>query len=729
MSVTPRPRRLSLSRIKTKPKVLMSVAIPLVMTVIVSAIALINIERMKQTERLVVNSQRVLSSATDIVAAALEMETGMRGYLLAGQEPFLAPYEHGRAAVFGALTQLQDTLGQGPIQTSRLQEAEEILRQWQTQVAAPLIDLRRAMVDAPTSNAISVVVREGEANGHFEAFRRLMAEFSAAEKDIIATRQVENTATQAMTNWMIGMATIAALITGFAVAIVVGNNIGNGVTTLTETMKRLADGDNDIAISGQNRSDEVGDMARATQVFKQNAIEVASLYAEQEKANSEMRDMAAERDASAQRESELAREKDLADQQMAKSRDKMIEDLGKSFGTVVEAAIEGQFSNRVEASFEDQRLNELAKNINQLLSVVDQGLGGTGEALARVAKGDLTQPMTGEYQGAFGQLQINVNNMIGALTALIDDISDSGTTLAQSSAELRDTAGSLSSQTEQNAASLEETSAALEQLSASITLVGGNVTEASENAQTARKTAQSSEIVAAEAAASMGSIADASKEITRVVGVIDEIAFQINLLALNAGVEAARAGEAGRGFSVVASEVRQLSQRASEASKEIADVIAISDTAVSEGVEKVANAQSSLEDIAKSVISISTGVDSISTAIGEQVSGISEINLAVGQIDRNTQKQAAMFEEVTAASGLLAQEAGNLGNSTAQFTTRGQARVVSLRPAGDSIPNVAAKTPSNPSIATPRPKAAVSNGAATAMALDAQPSHAEWAEF
>ncbi|MFK7763850.1 MAG: methyl-accepting chemotaxis protein [Roseobacter sp.] len=369
----------------------------------------------------------------------------------------------------------------------------------------------------------------------------------------------------------------------------------------------------------------------------------------------------------AQREVEIAKEKEEADRKAAEAHDAMMNDLSRSFGAVVEAAVEGEFSRRVDARFSDQTLNELAENINLLLGGVDQGLSKTTEALDRVAGGDLTQPMEGEFRGAFGHLQNTVNAMIDELRSLVVEITGSGSTLVSSSAELRDTSDVLSKRAEQNAASLEETSAALEELSASIKQVGGSVASASQDAQAARETAQSSEVVATEAAASMASIAEASKEITRVVGVIDDIAFQINLLALNAGVEAARAGEAGRGFSVVASEVRQLAQRAAEASKEIGAVITKSDAAVSEGVEKVSGAKSSLEDIAESVIRISKGVEEISSAIAEQANGIGEITTAVGQIDQNTQKQAASFEEVTAASSLLAGEADSMTTSTARF--------------------------------------------------------------
>ena len=838
------PSFLNLSKIKTKPKVLLAVTVPMLLTLVIGGIALMNLARMDRTQGWVEHTQNVLAGATSIVAYAVDMETGLRGYLLAGQEPFLEPYVSGDEQAFEALAKMRETVSDNPPQVARLHEAEDVLRIWQSNVADPMIALRRQIGDADTMNDMAAEVKKGagkayfdkfrgliatfieneeallverraefetllargtagevetrdalkwvthtnaviatakdilasavnmetgmrgflvagtenflepynagnvafhemigtlqntvsdnppqvallaevqttidewlslvvepmlnlrrqigdaetmddmadlvgEARGmtYFDSFRKLMADFAAIEEGLMVSRRAENDQTQSMTVKTIWIAMFAALLMGMTVAWAVGSNIGNAIEGLTKLMGRLADGDNTIEVSGQNRGDEVGAMAQATEVFKQNAIKVEALNKEQEQANAERAEMAVEREQAAQRAVELAKEKEEADAKAAAEREAMMIDLGKSFGDVVEAAIDGEFSKRVDAKFSDRILNELAENINHLLGAVDQGLFATGEVLERVADGDLSRRMEGDFKGAFGNLQGNVNDMMDALKSLIGNISGSGTTLAYSSAEMRDTATVLSRQAEQNAASLEETSAALEELTASIKQVSGNIDDASQNALSARDTAQSSEQVAADAAKSMERIADDSKEIARVVCVINDIAFQINLLALNAGVEAARAGDAGRGFSVVASEVRQLAQRASEAAKEIDEVITKSDEAVSEGVTKVTNARSSLEAIAESVIKISTRVEEVSRAITEQVSGISEITTAVSRIDRNTQKQAASFEEVTAASSVLASEADSLRQSTARFRTGEPGEVIAMkRPSGE----------------------------------------------
>jgi methyl-accepting chemotaxis protein len=178
----------------------------------------------------------------------------------------------------------------------------------------------------------------------------------------------------------------------------------------------------------------------------------------------------------------------------------------------------------------------------------------------------------------------------------------------------------------------------------------------------------------------MEQISRSSGEISNIIGVIDDIAFQTNLLALNAGVEAARAGEAGKGFAVVAQEVRELAQRSATAAKEIKNLITASNAQVQEGVQFVGDTGKALETIASEVQEINRHIAAIVDASQEQSSGLDQINMAVNQMDQDTQKNAAMVEESTAASHNLAKEVSSLNQLLAQFKLDGTGSPAHLTP-------------------------------------------------
>lgn len=501
-----------------------------------------------------------------------------------------------------------------------------------------------------------------------------MADFHAEEAALLEIRSANLQSAKILANVSIAFFLAVAIGSGIWIARKAGASIAMPIQNIINAMQQIIDGKQNVEISGQTRKDEVGDMARATQVFQENAAKVVEL-AKADTENAQKLEEAAKKTAE---QAAAAAEKEKEDRAVADAQKKKADQLRSAMKAVVDKAVEGDFSGRVKLDFDDEELVSLGANVNTLVESVAHGVDATRKTLERVADGDLTKAMEGDFKGAFKDLQTNTNDMISALKSLVGEIGGSASNLASSSSELRDTSDALSKQAEQNAASLEETSAALEQLTVSIKQVSENVEDANKDAMSASETAKSSGVVAADAANAMGRISEASKEIAKVVTVINDISFQINLLALNAGVEAARAGEAGRGFSVVASEVRQLAQRAGEAATEIDGVIARSDQAVTEGVEKVTNARESLDKISESIVGVSQRIDQISSAISEQVNGIGEINSAVAQIDTNTQKQAASFEEVTAAGALLSSEAEGLKRSTARFKTGAEAEIVSM---------------------------------------------------
>ncbi len=288
-------------------------------------------------------------------------------------------------------------------------------------------------------------------------------------------------------------------------------------------------------------------------------------------------------------------------------------------------------------------------------------------ALDHLANGDLTGRIEHEFSEEYEALRRNFNAAMIRLSEAMGGVVESAEMIGNEAREISSAADDLSRRTEKQAATLEETAAALDALTLSVKSAAEGATSASEMASTAKTSAEKSEGVVRDTVSAMGEIEQSSKEISKIINVIEDIAFQTNLLALNAGVEAARAGESGRGFAVVASEVRALAQRSSEAAQEINALISKSGAQVTRGVGLVDQMGTTLSDIVTSVSEISTHVVAIATSVREQSGNLEEINSAMAQLDSVTQQNAAMFQETTAASHALTNEAKSLAETTLRF--------------------------------------------------------------
>jgi methyl-accepting chemotaxis protein len=270
------------TNLKTKSKVLLGIFSPMVLLLLLGGIAIININSITSTNKMVEHTHNVLGDATSIVSSAVDMETGMRGFLLAGQEGFLDPYVNGEEAVYTGIAALQETVNDNPGQVARLGEVEQVLRDWQSEVTEPMIDLRRQVGTTATMNDMASLVGEARGKQYFDKFRALMADFSGEEIGLMSVRRAANEATVRQTYIMIGACIAIALLIGGALAWFIGNGIANPIKRMTEVMQRLAEGDKSVEIVGTERGDEIGQMAETVEVFKQNAIETDRLREEQE---------------------------------------------------------------------------------------------------------------------------------------------------------------------------------------------------------------------------------------------------------------------------------------------------------------------------------------------------------------------------------------------------------------------------------------------------------------
>jgi methyl-accepting chemotaxis protein len=239
---------------------------------------------------------------------------------------------------------------------------------------------------------------------------------------------------------------------------------------------------------------------------------------------------------------------------------------------------------------------------------------------------------------------------------------------SSSSQELSSAAETLASGAQEQASSLEETSASLEQITATVRQSADNARQASQIASSSRESAERGQDVVTSAVHAMEEINTASAKISDIISTIDEIAFQTNLLAVNAAVEAARAGEEGRGFAVVASEVRSLAQRSAGAAKEIKALIQDSLRKVEKGSELVNRSGETLLSIVGSVKKVTDIVGEIAAAAEEQSTGVDQVNTAVTQIDQVTQQNSAQTEELSSTAQTLSDQSARLLKLVSVFT-------------------------------------------------------------
>ena len=332
----------------------------------------------------------------------------------------------------------------------------------------------------------------------------------------------------------------------------------------------------------------------------------------------------------------------------------------ESIATLVEAAARGDFSRRVDVADKQGFFKVFGEAINRLVQTCDDGLNDVLRVLSAVARGDLTEKMTREYDGTFAALKDNTNQTIEQLRALIGEIKSATESIDTAAREISTGNADLADRTQRQAASVEETASSMEEINSTLKRNEENSHEASKLARSARDVAIQGGTVVDQVVKTMGDINQSSRKIADIITVIDEIAFQTNLLALNAAVEAARAGEQGRGFAVVASEVRGLAQRTAESAREIKSLIGESVSTVANGTELVERAGKTMGEVVESVKRVSDMIAEISAASSEQSMGVSRIGEAIVQFDTTTQENAALVEQATAAARSLEEQSGML---------------------------------------------------------------------
>ncbi|WP_063769067.1 methyl-accepting chemotaxis protein [Paraburkholderia heleia] len=289
------------------------------------------------------------------------------------------------------------------------------------------------------------------------------------------------------------------------------------------------------------------------------------------------------------------------------------------------------------------------------------------EVLNQIAANDLSVHIEGGGRNEIGQLLAAMRRMQGGLSHTVRSVRSSCDAINTGAREIAAGNLDLSSRTEQQSASLEQTASSMEQLTSSVRQNAQHANAASALATGAADVAQRGGRVVEQVIETMEAISRSSGKIADITGIIDGIAFQTNILALNASVEAARAGEQGRGFAVVAGEVRMLAQRSAAAAREIKSLIDASVHDVGNGRSLVGEAGATMAEIVASVDKVSGLMKEIASATVEQSAGIEQVETAVSQMDQVTQQNAALVEQAAAAAESLEQQASQMAEAVATF--------------------------------------------------------------
>lgn len=683
--------------------------------IILSIVVYTSVNSLLDTFAWVNHTHNVLEEAAEIEAAAVDMETGMRGYLLAGKEEFLDPYNAGSERFDTLVASLMKTVDDNPAQVQLLRETQATIDEWQKNVTETAIELRREIGDAATMNDMAKLIQQAKGKTYFDAFRGQIATFIEREEVLLQKRKAKAQAStdtnelRQLNQWV--EHTYEVIATAEAI-------LGSAVDMETGMRGYLLAGREEFLEPYENGQKKFYSLVSSlSKTVDDNPAQVALLGEIKTQIDGWISDVA---------EEQIALRRDIGDN---KTMDDMADLVAQAKGKVFFDTFRGQI-----ATFKDREVKLMEERMASMESTASNAINGTifgtllaliiglgivvfltrslmkqlggepayiAEIAQSVAAGDLSFEMKsdGRESGVFAEMKAMMQTLKekeslakkiaeGDLTVDIKLASEKdqlGEALQKMAAKLREIIGQVLSAVEnvssgaqamsssseemsqgasEQAASAEEASSSIEQMTANIRQNADNAVETEKIAVNAAKNAQDS-------GQAVNQTVNAMNDIANKIMIIEEIARQTNLLALNAAIEAARAGEQGKGFAVVAAEVRKLAERSQIAAGEINE-LSTGSVAVAEKAGRL------LGELVPNIEKTSELVQEIAAASREQDAGAEQIAKSIQQLDSVIQQNASASEEMSSTAEELSGQAEQLSEMMSFFAIGDDRRSLSL---------------------------------------------------
>lgn len=707
-----------LRNVPFKNKLLASYAVILSLMVIIATVVFFGLKSLLSDFGWVNHTHNVLAKASQLEAAAVDMETGMRGYLLAGKEEFLTPYNNGKQSFEALQRELSNTVSDNPAQVKLLNDLGRTINEWQHNITEPSIGLRREIGDSKTMNDMAKVIKRAEGKAHFDKFRNQMALFIERERLLLTKRQELSK----NSNNVSQLKQLNGWVEHTYQAIASANTIVSAAVDMETGMRGFLLAGDDVFLAPYNsgKSNFYQSISALSQKVSDNPAQV-TLLGQTKQIIDEWIAQVVEKQISLRRSIGDGKTMDDMARLVAQAKGKVYFDKFRqqiaTFKSREQTLMDTRNSSLVNTQDTVTATSIIGTIIASILGIyiaikltsyVMTLLGGEPKLIAEVAKtvaaGDLSVQFDnakhhdGIYKEmhnmvlslkekeqlaqkiAAGELHHKVTlaserDSLGlALIKMTDNLNEVLTETRTASVEITQGSGSVSSSSitlsdgaSQQSNSIENISSSLMELTTQINTNAKNADEAKTLAMQAQMQAQEGSEKMTQMIGAMEDISESSQSISAFITTIDEIAEQTNLLALNAAIEAARAGEQGRGFAVVADEVRSLAARSTAAAEETAKLITSSVEKTKHGSNIASETAISLKNIFDGISKTNEYVEQIATASNEQAQGAENINVGVGEIDNVTQQNNQTAQEGASAAEQLSQQAEALQRMLSRF--------------------------------------------------------------